>query len=130
MNALVVAPGLVDAAVVYGSVSSAAVDNHNKWTVGGRPDLAERIERRHGSPEHAPQFWAGVSPRSYFDRITEPVLVRHGTADETCPVERADATVAAMEPWGVDVTYERCPGEGHAFSAAWASSRSSSSART
>jgi uncharacterized protein len=122
MNALVVAPGLVDAAVIYASVSSAAVDNHNKWTVGGRPGLAERIERRHGSPKQAPKFWAGVSPRTYFDRISEPVLVHHGTADETCPVEWADVTVAAMERQGVDVTYERYPGEGHAFSAAWASS--------
>ncbi len=122
MNALVVAPGLVDAAVIYASVSSATVDNHNKWTVGERPELAGRIERRFGSPEQAPEFWATVSPRTYFDRITEPVLVHHGTADETCPIAWADKTVAAMERQGVDVTYARYPGEGHAFSAAWADS--------
>lgn len=122
MNALVVAPGLVDAAVIYASVSSSTVDNHNKWTVGERPELAGRIERRYGSPDQAPQFWAAVSPRTYFDRITEPVLVHHGTADDTCPIGWADETVAAMERQGVDVTYERYPGEGHAFSAAWADS--------
>jgi len=122
MNALVVAPGLVDAAVIYASVSSATVDNHNKWTVGERPRLASRIERRHGSPEENPQFWSQVSPRTYFDRVSEPVLVHHGTSDETCPIRWADRTVAAMERAGVDVTYVRYPGEGHAFSAAWADS--------
>lgn len=122
MNALVVAPGLVDAAVIYASVSSATSDNHNKWTVGERPGLAERIERRFGSPEESPEFWKQVSPRSFFNRVTEPVLVHHGTADDTCPIAWADRTVAAMKRQGVDVTYERYPGEGHAFSAAWAAS--------
>lgn len=122
MNAIVVAPGLVDAAVIYASVSSATADNHNKWTVGERPELAARIERRFGSPQQAPRFWRQVSPRTYFDRVTEPVLVHHGTADETCPVAWADRTVAAMQRQGVEVTYERYPGEGHAFSAAWAPS--------
>jgi dipeptidyl aminopeptidase/acylaminoacyl peptidase len=50
------------------------------------------------------------------------VLVHHGTADTTCPIEWADATVAALQKAGADVTYRRYPGEGHAFSAAWAES--------
>lgn len=122
LNALVVAPGLVDAAVIYASVSSDVVDNHEKWTRSGRPGLAERIERRYGSPEENPEFWAGVSPRTFFDRVSEPVLVHHGTADDTCPIAWADATVEALTDAGADVTYQTYPGEGHAFSAAWASS--------
>ncbi len=122
LNALVVQPGIVDAAVIYASVSSNTVDNHQKWTRGQRPDLAAEIETAYGSPEADPQFWADVSPRTFADRIEVPVLVHHGTADTTCPIEWADATVAALQQGGVDVTYQRYPGEGHAFSTAWADS--------
>ncbi len=122
LNALVVQPDVVDAAVIYASVSSNTVDNHSKWTRGQRPDLAAQIETAYGSPEENPQFWAEASPRTYADRIEVPVLVHHGTADATCPIEWADATVAALQQAGTDVTYQRYPGEGHAFSAAWADS--------
>ncbi len=122
LNALVVQPDVVDAAVIYASVSSDTVDNHQKWTRGGSPGLAEQIETAYGSPEANPQFWDEVSPRTYADRIGVPVLVHHGTSDTTCPIEWADATVAALQQAGTDVTYHRYPGEGHAFSAAWADS--------
>lgn len=122
LNALVVQPDVVDAAVIYASVSSNTVDNHLKWTRGARPELAAQIETAYGSPEANPQFWSEVSPRTYADRIEVPVLVHHGTADTTCPIEWADATVAALQQAGTDVTYLRYPGEGHAFSAAWADS--------
>jgi dipeptidyl aminopeptidase/acylaminoacyl peptidase len=96
------------------------------WTRGERPEVADEIESEYGSPEGNPQFWADVSPRTFVDRVEVPVLVHHGTADETCPIEWADATVAAMQGAGVDVTYLRYPGEGHAFSAAWADSMQAS----
>ena len=122
LNALVVRPRIVDAAVIYASVSSNTVDNHRKWTRGGRPALADRVENRYGSPRENPEFWRNVSPRTFADRVAVPVLVHHGTADDTCPIAWADATVAALRDGGADVTYRRYPGEGHAFSQAWAPS--------
>lgn len=41
----------------------------------------------HGAPEDSPDFWRRVSPRPYFGAITEPILIQHGTADESCPYE-------------------------------------------
>ena len=70
-NALVAKPGLVDAAITYASVSTDAVDNYDRWirfADGRRRRTA--IEKAHGSPEDDPEFWAGVSARTYFDRIT------------------------------------------------------------
>ena len=118
-NALVVRPRIVDAAVIYASVSSRTFDNHRKWTRPGRPALAARIEERYGTPAKNPRFWREVSPRTYAERVRVPVLVHHGTADDTCPIEWADETVRALKKSGADVTYRRYPGEGHAFSAAW-----------
>jgi dipeptidyl aminopeptidase/acylaminoacyl peptidase len=122
MNALVVRPRLVDAAVIYSSVSSSTFDNHRKWIRPGRPQLAARIERRYGTPKQNPQFWRGVSPRTYFEQVSVPVLVHHGTADDTCPIEWADETVRALKRADADVVYRRYAGEGHAFSSAWAES--------
>ena len=122
LNALVVQPDVVDAAVIYASVSSNTVENHQKWTRGQSPGLAAQIETTYGSPEANPQFWVEASSRTFADRIGVPVLVHHGTSDTTCPIEWADATVGALQQAGTDVTYLRYPGEGHAFSAAWADS--------
>lgn len=116
-NALVAQPGLVDAGVVFAPVSSDAVDNLERWI---RPDptrggLRDAILRRYGEPSAQPDFWAGISARTYVDQITEPVLIHHGTADDTCPLRWSRETARAMRRTGVEVTLQTYPGEGHAF---------------
>lgn len=120
-NVLVTRPGLVDAAVVYAPVSSDAADNFDRWIRGNaeRGELADAIVGEYGAPEDEPEFWANVSPRTFFDRVTEPLLVHHGTADESCPIEWSHATVEALETAGKDVTLLTYEGEPHAFEAAW-----------
>jgi dipeptidyl aminopeptidase/acylaminoacyl peptidase len=120
-NALVTAPGLVDAAVVYAPVSSDAADNFDRW-IRGNPDnseIADEIIEAYGAPEDELEFWRDVSPRTFFDRITEPVLIHHGTADDTCPLEWSHETVAAMVDAGVDAELVEWEGEPHAFEARW-----------
>ena len=120
-NALVAQPGLVDAAVAFAPVSSDTVDNFDKWIRGDgdRRDLSRRIISAYGSPEDNPEFWRNASPRPFFDRVTEPVLIHHGTADDTCPIRWSRATLAALQEAGADarlVTYDR---EQHAFGPQW-----------
>ncbi|GAA4803556.1 prolyl oligopeptidase family serine peptidase [Nocardioides caeni] len=116
-NALVAQPGLVDAGVVFAPVSSDAVDNFERWIRPdpARDDVAARILRRYGEPADEPAFWDGISARSQVDQITEPVLIHHGTADDSCPVRWSRETAAAMRRAGVDVTLRIYEGEGHAF---------------
>jgi len=123
-NVLVAKPGLVDAAVVFAPVSSDAVDNFNRWIRrdSGRSRLTKRIVAEYGAPERNPAFWRNVSAVNFFDRLTEPILVHHGTADESCPIEWSRTTVAALQRRNRDaqlVTYE---GEAHAFGPAWPTS--------
>lgn len=121
LNALVVQPGLVDAAVVYASVSSNAVENFDRWTRGqpGAEELTNEIVAAYGAPEENPAFWRDVSPATFFDRVTEPVLIHHGTADDTCPLQWAYDTDAALRAAGKDVTLQLYDGEPHAFEAGW-----------
>ena len=120
-NVLAAQPGLVDAAVVFAPVSSRAVDNFDRWIRDdpGRSALSDFILRRHGEPSENPRFWREISPRTYFDRVTEPVLIHHGTADATCPPRWSRATARAMRAAGVDVRLRTYPGEDHAFVAQW-----------
>ena len=120
-NVLTAQPGLVDAAVVYAPVSSRTADNFNRWIRDdpGRSALSDFILRRYGDPRVNRRFWREVSPRTYFDRITEPVLIHHGTADESCPIRWSRTTLRAMRQAGVDARMLTYPGEPHAFIADW-----------
>jgi dienelactone hydrolase len=116
-KALEMAPGLVDAGVVFAAVSSDEADNYRQFA--GPSAFWDYVEQRWGTPDENPEFWAGISPEGHFDRITEPVLIHHGTADITCPPEWATRTAESMRRAGVDARLEWYPGEGHTFGAAF-----------
>jgi dipeptidyl aminopeptidase/acylaminoacyl peptidase len=123
-NVLVVQPGLVDAAVVYAPVSSDVMDNFDRWIRGqrGNAALAAEIVAAYGSPEDNPAFWRNASPVTFFDRISEPILIHHGTADQSCPIAWSESTVATLRSLGKDARLLIYEGEPHAFEAAWESS--------
>jgi uncharacterized protein len=56
------------------------------------------------------------------DRVTEPLLIQHGSADDTCPPEWSREAAAAFEEAGNDVELRTVPGEGHTVGPKWASS--------
>jgi dipeptidyl aminopeptidase/acylaminoacyl peptidase len=117
-NVLAAQPGLVDAAVVFAPVSSDAGDNFNRWIRNDGPTGA-RIIARYGAPEDNPAFWRDASARTYFDRVTEPLLIHHGTSDDSCPIAWSRETVAALERAGKDVRLNVYNGEEHAFGPQW-----------
>ncbi|MEU4455194.1 alpha/beta fold hydrolase [Nocardioides sp. NPDC023903] len=119
MNALVAQPGLVRAGVTYASVSSDIVDNINRWAVPSRPDEVARLYRQYGDPETEPEFWEGLSARTYFDRIEVPLQMHHGTNDESCPIRWAYTTRDLLETAGVRHRLWVYPGEQHAFGPQW-----------
>ncbi|MFD1825915.1 alpha/beta hydrolase family protein [Mumia zhuanghuii] len=121
-NVLVTQPGLVDGGVVFASVSSSTVDNYERWIENDRPEVAQSIVRAHGSPEDNPELWAQASPRTYVGRATEPLLMLHGTVDDTCPPRWARRTAAAFEEAGKDVRLVWYEGEGHTFGPQWPAS--------
>jgi dipeptidyl aminopeptidase/acylaminoacyl peptidase len=113
-TALVAAPGLFKAGIAYAPVSSNSVDNFEKWT---RPDRAttQRVVAALGEPAADPDAWAKASARTYFSRITEPVLIHQGTADLSCPIAWAQASVDALKAAGKSVEYFTYPGQPHVF---------------
>ncbi|MQW74623.1 alpha/beta fold hydrolase [Nocardioides sp. dk4132] len=115
-NALVADPDLVDAAVVFAPVSSAFTDNLRRWTIPERPDNAQVLfERLGGPPERNPRPYRELSARTYFDRIEAPVLIHHGTLDDSCPIAWSRETQRLLREAGVDSRLLVYEGEGHAF---------------
>jgi dipeptidyl aminopeptidase/acylaminoacyl peptidase len=114
-TALVVRPGLFRAAVAYAPVSSDTVDNFDTWVRrdASRSGAARAVIGRLGTPEAQPAAWAATSPRTYFGRITEPLLIHHGTADEDCPLSWSRESVAALKAEGKDVELRIYPGGRH-----------------
>lgn len=121
LNAAIVRPDLVKAIVLYASVSSNVVDNFNKWIRGSdeRRSLAQRIMDRFGSPEANPTFWQNLSPVNFLDRLAVPVILHHGTNDETCPIAWSHATLAALQSKGKNAKLLVYEGEQHAFGPQW-----------
>jgi dipeptidyl aminopeptidase/acylaminoacyl peptidase len=119
LDALVAKPGLVRAAVLFASVSSDFLDNFERWTVRERPAAARRFYARFGTPRSRPGFYAALSPRTYFDRITEPVLLHHGTSDDSCPIAWSRTTHRLLTRAGVDSRLRVYDGEEHAFGPQW-----------
>jgi len=116
LKALVAEPGLVQAAAPWASVSSLEAQNYRQFMADDPTDAAVRNEliRRHGTPAQNPRFWRQNSSRPYFDQITEPVLMVHGTFDDTCPPPWARATQRALVAAGVNSQLEWYD-DGHAF---------------
>lgn len=115
---LVIRPGVFNAAVTYASTSSNIVDNFRKWG-SENTRTSRQILARYGSPEVKPEQWAQMSSRNYFSRITEPVLMIHGTADESCDISWARATKDALVKAGKEVRLVEYRGAGHYMYGPW-----------
>jgi hypothetical protein len=122
LNALVVRPGLVDAAVVCEPVSSDTVDNVDRWIRPGpeRAKLTRAIIECYVSPQRNPRFWREVRPRTFLRQghragtrtprhrgreLRHPVEPPHGRGDAPRGQAR---TVLRLSGWAARV--HRRPG--------------------
>lgn len=80
-------------------------------------DIATTFRIEHG-PTHleAPDEYLRMSPITFVDRITRPMLIVHSEDDLRCPITQADELFVALRLLGRDVTYVRFPAEGHELS--------------
>lgn len=117
-NVATIAPNVFDAIVLYAPVSANYVDNFNKWG-RGNPEIENPIIEKHGSPESNPDFWAGISAENFFDRVDDPIMIHHGTNDESCKIEWSQRANDQLVALGKDVTFHIYEGEQHAFGPQW-----------
>lgn len=117
-NVMVVRPDLVKAFVLFAPVSRNVEENFKRWTER-RPKTADRIVELYGSFEANPVFWNNLSPKNFFEHIAAPVLIHHGTADDSVPVEWSERLHAELQTAEKNSTLYVYPGEPHEFAGAW-----------
>lgn len=115
---MVARPGLVRAYALYAPVSMDYRDSYERW-ISRRPEAVAEIRESYGAPDENPEFWDSIAPRTYADRITEPVKIYHGTNDADVPIEWSRETERVLREAGKDVELIVYPGEGHEFGPRW-----------
>jgi dipeptidyl aminopeptidase/acylaminoacyl peptidase len=94
-------------------------------------DLAADYERRRRQstnrpgdtwpfpPGQDPEAYRRVSPINYFDSVSAPVMLHHGTADTTVDDSASIAIADALRAAGKDVTLHLYEGGGHTLQGAY-----------
>jgi uncharacterized protein len=117
-QAMVAFPRVFNSYVLYAPTSADYADNFNRW---GRvaADFAQEVSDTYGLPEDNPDFWANISAINFFGQVSEPVLIHHGTLDDSCDIEWSRRAAKELRAQGKDVTLLEYDGEYHAFYRDW-----------
>jgi dipeptidyl aminopeptidase/acylaminoacyl peptidase len=119
LNIMTTKPDLVQAFILYAPVSADYIDNFNRWIRKNHGGTGAELIAKYGSPEANSEFWHNLSAINFMDRVTAPVEIHHGTADDSCFVQWSDKLAAALKAKGKTIIYYRYPGEHHEFGKDW-----------
>ncbi|MDP3963980.1 MAG: alpha/beta fold hydrolase [bacterium] len=111
-------PELARGYVLFAPVSGDARKNYERWMLR-RPETAERIASLYGAPDANPSFWDGISPVTHLTRTVSPVMIHHGTNDESVPLEWSEALAVEMRDAEKNPLLYVYEGEPHEFINAW-----------
>ncbi|MEX1997778.1 MAG: alpha/beta fold hydrolase [Candidatus Andersenbacteria bacterium] len=118
LGVLVTQPELVQGAVLLAPVSADATQNFERWIVR-RPELASRIIEQFGSVADNPQFWQGISAKTYLPNIQAPVAIHHGSADDSVPLQWSQELAVALQDNKKNSVLHVYEAQPHEFTTAW-----------
>lgn len=110
-------PDLVSAAVLYAPVHADVWENFSRWR--RMRDEGDRTIAAFGTPESQPSTWANLSPLTFFEDISAPILLFQGSNDKDVPKSWSDFLARSLQENDKSVTYIEYDGEGHEFSFQW-----------
>lgn len=115
LDAAVIAPGLSDMIVAMSALPS---DFPEVFAAMSDEQLAELDEGwgANRSPSENPQYWIDISPRTFVDRATEPLLLIHGGDDDTALPQWSVQTAEAWRAAGHEARSLIIEGGDHHFS--------------
>ena len=115
LGAAVVAPDATDVVVAMSAPSSSVWEDVDVMLGPDSPEFAEIIEQ-HGTPDDNPEYWADISPRTFLDQGSPPLLLIHGSADDVTAPQWSLDTAAAWNAAGSRAEAVIIDGADHALS--------------
>jgi dipeptidyl aminopeptidase/acylaminoacyl peptidase len=117
---------LIDALALYAPVSGYEWKNFRRWTLRNEGEEttetsseAQKVLAEYGTPTTSPKFWNNVSPINFVDNIDDPVILQHGTADESVPIEWSKELNQAMKSADKEIGFYTYEGGKHEFIRHW-----------
>jgi dipeptidyl aminopeptidase/acylaminoacyl peptidase len=101
-------PGLFAA-----GVTGAGMSDLRTFFAGTEPWMAAASVTEYGDPVADRDMLAAISPMTYLDRLTSPVLFAHGDRDTNVPVAESVQAHQALQARGAPSELLLLPGEGH-----------------
>ncbi len=101
LDAAVIAPGASDLVVALSPPASDFGELIADIDVEEVDGLGEWLGEV-GTPAENPDYWADISPRTFIDRATEPLLLIHGGADSTTLPQWSRDTSEAWRAAGLE----------------------------
>lgn len=115
IDAAVIAPGAADLVVALSAPTSDLGGLIQQYMDSGE---ADELFTGSASPPEDPQYWQDVSPITFFDRATEPLLLIHGGDDDTTLPEWSEQTAEAWRAAGNESEAIIIEGADHALAPA------------
>lgn len=105
----------IKGAVLYAPLSFDQAENWRRYVNYFGADWPTLDAEVYGSPATNPEGYALVSPINYLDRITMPLQIHHGAADDVLPVDWSRELSARLDALGKAFEYYEYPEAGHTF---------------
>ncbi|MFB6182110.1 MAG: alpha/beta hydrolase family protein, partial [Candidatus Magasanikbacteria bacterium] len=126
LNLATTHPKLIDALALYAPVSGYEWKNFRRWTLRDEGEEttetsseAQKVLDEYGAPSTNPKFWKNVSPINFVEKIDDPVILQHGTADESVPLKWSRELNKAMKSANKEIEFYTYEGGKHEFIDYW-----------
>jgi dipeptidyl aminopeptidase/acylaminoacyl peptidase len=73
----------------------------------------DELAAQFGAPQQNPAFWDSITPNAYVRDLSGPVLIQHGTADASVPLEFSETLYQQIKAAGKPVEIFTYPGDDH-----------------
>lgn len=112
----------VKVAALFGTVTADEAERYEaritRWASGGSESTAFDFAEKYGTPQERPDIYARMSPENYWQEVQVPVIIHHGDADTTTPLQWALDVEAGLSAAGKQVEMHVYPGAGHSLNGA------------
>lgn len=115
LNVMVIKPEIAQAYALLAPIHSDYKVNFNKWVVSDWSQTAKEFVDLYGKPEENPELWDTLSAKNYFNRVSSPIILHQGEADNQVPVAWSQELSKMLKSARKDIRYFEYPEEGHTF---------------